>query len=122
MLRVLICVALFVSSCAFQPPAPRYQFMTVARPAKTEIRTEKIRVACPTDDQIRDAIIASSRATYRINPYTTGHCGCLGDWMINDKPCTNLATWVMCTPADVDTKAPGLVEKIRLSLPAECRR
>src|SRR5215467_10945013 len=63
MLRVFVCVALFVSGCAFEPPERRYQAVNLARPkvspappAKTEVGTEKIppRICTITVEPIGD--------------------------------------------------------------------
>jgi hypothetical protein len=61
MLRVFVCVALLLSGCAIDArPVPPLR-------VKHEIKTEKIPVACPTDEQIKAIAVEASRATY-LNP------------------------------------------------------
>ena len=139
MLRVLVCVALLLSGCAFDEPAPRYQVANVPRTraapsdsAKTENRTEKIPVACPTDGQIRAIAVEASRATYlhpsRPKGGGSGSCPCRRDeYKTKDgvlhsckgESAEDRKNWVMCHPETVPRE---LVEKIKGDLPAECRR
>src|SRR5262249_16204930 len=111
MLRVVICVALLVSGCAVDPPA------TVVR---TRIVKEYIREpsdtgagSCPTDDQIKDAAIAASRATYFKAPRTyrsgSGACPCRHDTYEKngvERECGNMSAeaktgWVLCRKEQV---------------------
>jgi hypothetical protein len=78
MLRVIACVALLASACAVDPPPPTMTTRTVVKVVKVE--TAK---GCPSGDQIKDAAIAASRATYfkapRIYRSGSGACPCRDD-------------------------------------------
>jgi hypothetical protein len=121
MLRVFVCVAVLMSGCAIDPS-----------PDPLRVKTEKIAVACPSDDQIRAIAVEASRTTY-LNPSRpkaggSGSCPCRRDtYKTSDgveHSCAGMSAedrndWVMCTPQKVPKE---VVEKVKLSLPAECRR
>jgi hypothetical protein len=122
MLRVVICVALLVSGCAVDPPAPII---------RTKIVKEYIREpsgtrtgSCPTDDQIKDAEIAASRATY-FRRNGSGPCPCRHDTYEKngvERECGNLSAeaktgWVLCRKEQVPV---GLVAEMKAKIP-ECQ-
>jgi hypothetical protein len=77
MLRV--CVALFLSSCAFDEPAPRHQVVNAAQPkitpagsAKAETGTEKIPPRqCTTIKPIDDEVLCRDHKYCKQNPEMT---------------------------------------------------
>jgi hypothetical protein len=122
MLRVVVCVALIVSGCAVDPPA------TVVR---TRIVKEYIREpsgtlasSCPTDDQIIEAAIAASRATY-FRRGGSGPCPCRYDTYKRqgvERECGNLSAeaktgWVLCKKEQV---SPSLLAELKSKIP-ECQ-
>jgi hypothetical protein len=125
MLRVLVCVALLASGCALnaQPPAPSARTKTIV---VTKPVIENVRLACPTDDQIKDAAIAASRATYfkapRIYRSGSGACPCRYDVYTQDgvkRSCEGISSedkkgWVMCRREQV---TPELLRDIRAKMP-----
>jgi hypothetical protein len=82
-----------------------------------------VRIACPSDDQIKDAAIAASRATYFKAP-SGGTCPCRYDTYAKGGEtlvCGGLSVeaktgWVMCRPEQVPTE---LVTKLKARMP-EC--
>ena len=128
-MRVIVCVALLASGCALDPPPA----MIVQTKTITKVVTEPIirieKVACPTDDQIKDIAIAASRATYfkapRIYRSGTGDCPCRYDTFTQEGKvlsCEGISAedrgdWVMCRPEKVP---PDLVEKLKAKTP-ECQ-
>jgi hypothetical protein len=135
MLRVLACVALFLSGCAFDPPPePIVHTKIVTRVVKEYVRETKgevTRVACPTDDQIRAAAVEASRWTYldpnRPTGDGSGDCPCRRDKYTTKAGVTRQCgetsaeaknAWVMCDPKKVPD---DLVEKIKAGLTDQCR-
>jgi hypothetical protein len=124
MLRFAICVALFLSGCAVDPPAPI---------VRTKIVKEYVRQpggsGCPADDQIRDAAIAASRATYfkapRIYRSGSGACPCRNDTYEKDGVklvCGNKSAeaktgWVLCRREQVPAT---LLAELKSKIP-ECQ-
>lgn len=76
--------------------------------------------SCPTDDQLRDAAIEVSIATYRKAPGSSRSCACPGDRYIRqdiERDCTSFGTFVMCNREQV----PGaLLNAMKDRIPA-CR-
>lgn len=123
MLRLVICVALFLSGCAVDAPAPI---------VRTRIIKEYVKEpggSCPTDDQIKDAAIAASRATYfkapRIYRSGSGACPCRHDTYKRkgvELVCGNQSAeakkgWVLCRREQVP---PALVAEMKSKIP-ECQ-
>jgi hypothetical protein len=71
MFRVIACVALMLSGCAYEAPPTQV------------VRKTVVNVSCPTDDEFRDMAIAASRDTYfkapRIYKSGSGACPCRED-------------------------------------------
>ncbi len=133
MLRVIVCVALLTSGCAFDPPPVTIvQTKTITKVVKEPvIQIEKVRVACPTDDHIKDIAIAASRETYFKAPKISGSrsgsgdCPCRHDTFMQEgevRLCGENSAeargdWVMCHREKVP---PDLVEKLKAKMP-ECQ-
>ena len=93
MLRAIVCVAVIACGCALDPaPKPRASRVVV-----------KERVACPTDDQIRDAAVVASQDTYKKSPGVIGSCPCPDFKASDGSRCGRRAAkgWVYCTREDV---------------------
>ena len=128
MLRIILGIALVVSGCAFDPqPATITQTITVTKVVKEPV-IQIERVACPSDDQIKDIAMAASRETYFKAPKIhggrsgSGDCPCRRDTFMQDgevRPCGEYSAeargdWVMCHK---DKVPPDLVEKLRAKMP-----
>jgi len=120
MLRVVICVALFLSGCAVDPPATIVR-TRIVKEYITEPRGTRF---CPTDNQIKEIAIAASRATY-FKRNRSGACPCRDDrYKRNgvELPCGNLSAeaktgWVLCRKEQVPA---GLVTEMKAKIP-ECQ-
>jgi hypothetical protein len=97
MLRVLVCFALLVSACAFDPPPKPMTRMVVKE------RLVEINRSCPTDDQIRDAAVVASQDTYGKSPGVVGSCPCPDFKAKDGSRCGGRAArgWVYCVREDV---------------------
>jgi hypothetical protein len=111
MLRVLVCVVLLQSGCAFDP-LPR----TITR---TPVKERVVDRACPTDDQIKDAAVVASQDTYRKSPGVIGSCPCPDFTASDGSRCGRRAAkgWVYCSRDDVP---PTIVQAMKAKL-ASCR-
>jgi len=78
MFRVVILSAgsLLVGCAREQPPMPRVA-------TKVVVKTMPAKDACPTRDEIADAMIASSRYVYASAPGSSRTCACPGDTYMN---------------------------------------
>jgi hypothetical protein len=114
MLRVIVCVALLASGCVFDPATT-----TIMR---ARVVKETVKIACSTEDQIKDVAVEASRATYLKH---VGNCPCRYDTYERGgtkRECGELsaeaqAKWVMCRREQVP---PDLVTKLKAQMP-ECQ-
>jgi hypothetical protein len=113
MFRVVACVVLILSGCAYE-----------AAPTRV-VRRTIVNVSCPTDDEFRDMAIAASRNTYSKSPSHSGTCPCRADkyeWKGTLRECGEQSAeaktgWVLCQRHQVPAT---LIAEMKSKIPA-CR-
>jgi hypothetical protein len=117
MFLVVAILALLMTGCAVDQPSPR---------VRTKMITKVIVANCPTDDQLKDAAIAASRATYSKAPrfYTSGSgaCPCRDDTyekkgiklVCGDQSAEAKTNWVLCRREQVPL---ALVVEMKAKIP-----
>src|SRR5262245_23037876 len=97
MLRVIFCVALLLSGCAYDPAGQRSPRVIVKE------RVVAIDRAGRSDAEIRDAAVVASQDTYKQAPRNERSCPCHDFKTSDGSRCEDRAArgWVYCSREDV---------------------
>src|SRR5262249_39120559 len=103
MVRVIFCVALLLSGCAFNPPVKSAARVIVRERVVEKERVVEVNRACPTDAEIRDAAIVASQDIYKQASGGSRTCPCPESTASDGSRCGDRAAegWVYCTREDV---------------------
>ena len=102
MVRVIFCVALLLSGCAFNPPVKSAARVIVKERVLEKERVVEVNRACPTDAEIRDAAVVASQDIYKQAPGGSRTCPCPDSTASDGSRCGDRGAkgWLDCSRED----------------------